>query len=142
MMSECGALTLNFLDYRMQSDFHFGGFSVRMTHGTSFSVADDLLALFEAQCAARERSAQLGALQVLIRDERFALGGSLPAGSSSSQRLKAELLSESTPCYVLVRLGGEDGVGKAVWALVSFVPDTAPAREKMPYSSGREGLRP
>ena len=113
-----------------------------MTHGTSFSVADDLLALFEAQCAARERSAQLGALQVLIRDERFALGGSLPAGSSSSQRLKAELLSESTPCYVLVRLGGEDGVGKAMWALVSFVPDTAPAREKMPYSSGREGLRP
>ena len=113
-----------------------------MTHGTSFSVADDLLALFEAQCAARERSAQLGALQVLIRDERFALGGSLPAGSSSSQRLKAELLRESSPCYVLVRLGGEDGVGKAVWALVSFVPDTAPAREKMPYSSGREGLRP
>jgi len=104
-----------------------------MTHTAAFGIDDELRVLFDGQTAASPPEPRLGAIQVHIRDERFVL-----AGSSQLEGTEAlnELLAGAakTPCYVLLRTSGG-------WILGSYVPDEAPVREKMVYSSGRDAVR-
>lgn len=49
-------------------------------------------------------------------------------------------LTENVPCYILYRLDSENNLGKE-WVLFSFVPDRAPVRQKMLYSSTKATLK-
>jgi twinfilin-like protein len=102
-----------------------------MTHGASFAVMPELLQKFNESGGAR-------ALKVRIENEAFALEACLDATSDVTAdfaQMRTTFLKDSEACYVIFR-GGDDA-----WSLISFVPDSAPVRDKMTYSSGRAALQ-
>ena len=109
-----------------------------MTHSINFKATDELLALFTAQQADGVES-PLASIKVAIADETFVLAGTTPsAGDEATDfaQMKATLEADCA-CYVLFRRQ----VAAEPWALLSFVPDTAPIKEKMLLSSSKEALK-
>ena len=109
-----------------------------MTHSINFKATDELLALFTAQQAEGVES-PLASIKVAIADETFVLAGTTPsAGDQATDfaQMKATLEADCA-CYVLFRRQ----VAAEPWALLSFVPDTAPIKEKMLLSSSKEALK-
>ena len=109
-----------------------------MTHSINFKATDELLALFTAQQAEGVES-PLASIKVAIADETFVLAGTTPsAGDEATDfaQMKATLEADCA-CYVLFRRS----VATEPWALISFVPDTAPIKEKMLLSSSKEALK-
>ena len=109
-----------------------------MTHSVTFKATDELLALFTAQQAEGVES-PLASIKVAIADETFVLAGTTPsAGDEATDfaQMKATLEADCA-CYVLFRRR----VATEPWALLSFVPDTAPIKEKMLLSSSKEALK-
>ena len=109
-----------------------------MTHSVTFKATDELLALFTAQQAEGVES-PLASIKVAIADETFILAGTTPsAGDEATDfaQMKATLEADCA-CYVLFRRR----VATEPWALLSFVPDTAPIKEKMLLSSSKEALK-
>ena len=130
-----------------------------MTHTAAFAVQPELAALVEAQSVGGAEP-KLAAIKVSIVDETFVLDSSTqvrlrtapPACAAphdspltqASDDAAADFasvvggLDANTACYIVMRSREADGGG---WVLVSYVPDTAPARQKMMYSSGHDALR-
>ena len=109
-----------------------------MTHSITFKATDELSALFTAQQAEGVES-PLASIKVAIADETFVLAGTTPsAGDEATDfaQMKATLEADCA-CYVLFRRR----VATEPWALLSFVPDTAPIKEKMLLSSSKEALK-
>ena len=109
-----------------------------MTHSINFKATDELLALFTAQQAEGVES-PLASIKVAIADETFVLAGTTPSagdGATDFAQMKATLEADCA-CYVLFRRR----VATEPWALLSFVPDTAPIKEKMLLSSSKEALK-
>lgn len=114
-----------------------------MTHALDFSVAPELKAAFEKQlsedCSDHD---MMRTIKAQIADETFVLAGQLPwetgEGHAAALSRSRTLLSEAEACFLLLRLECDHG---SKWALYSFVPDEAPARDKMLYSSSTATLR-
>ena len=109
-----------------------------MTHSINFKATDELLALFTAQQAEGVES-PLASIKVAIADETFVLAGTTPSAGDEATDfapMKATLEADCA-CYVLFRRR----VATEPWALLSFVPDTAPIKEKMLLSSSKEALK-
>jgi twinfilin-like protein len=45
------------------------------------------------------------------------------------------------PCFILARLDKTNARGQARWALFTYIPDKAPVKEKMTYSSSKSNLK-
>ena len=98
-----------------------------MTHGTQFAVLPELTAAWN------DPGGNV-AFKVRLQGEAFALAGTCPAsGGDDFAAMKAAFLSESEACFVIFSTGGS-------WTLISFVPDEAPVRDRMLYSSSRANL--
>lgn len=112
-----------------------------MAHSVQYDLTAELSALFQQQLA--DEGSPLAAIKIVIDfdAENFALSSTVPLGgdvSSDFAEVKA-MLEEEAGAYVVFRMlrGGEN----APWALMSFVPDDAPVKQKMLYSSAKDGLR-
>ena len=112
-----------------------------MTHSVSYDLTAELSALFQQQLTGEGNP--LAAIKIAIDfdAENFALASTVPLGgdvSSDFTKVKA-MLEEEVGCYIVFRMlrGGEN----APWALMSFVPDDAPVKQKMLYSSAKDALR-
>ena len=98
----------------------------KMTHAAAFAVVPALSSAMDAEGAGPR------ALKVTIEIETFTLAERLDDVTFEDARDR--LLSGGAGCFLLFR----DKPG--AWALVAFVPDDAPARTKMLYSSSRATL--
>ena len=112
-----------------------------MTHSVQYDLTSELSALFQQQLTGE--GGPLAAIKIAIDfdAENFALASTVPLGgdvSSDFTKVKA-MLEEEAGCYIVFRMlrGGEN----APWALMSFVPDDAPVKQKMLYSSAKDALR-
>lgn len=112
-----------------------------MTHSVQYDLTSELSALFSQQLTGE--GDPLAAIKIAIDfdAENFALASSVPLGAdvpSDFAKVKATL-QEDTGAYIVFRMlrGGEN----APWALMSFVPDDAPVKQKMLYSSAKDALR-
>ena len=97
-----------------------------MAHAIDFKVLPPLLEAFNA--------ANCRALKVRIENEAFALAKEVPTMQNADPqtefaRMKAECIVAQEACFVLFVDADE------AWNLFSFVPDDAPVRDKMLYSS-------
>ena len=110
----------------------------RMSHAATFDLCEELGALFSKEVSA---DGKLACIQVSIEDEVFTLGATVPLGASAEADFEAtkQLLSEDAAAYLLFRLlrGGES----QCWAFMSFVPDTAPVKQKMLYANAKDTLK-
>ena len=102
-----------------------------MAHAIDFKVLPPLLEAFNA--------ASCRALKVRIENEAFALAKEVPTMQGADPqtefaRMKAECIVAQEACFVLFVDADE------AWNLFSFVPDDAPVRDKMLYSSSRAVL--
>ena len=104
-----------------------------MSHAVNFAVLPALDDAFKSPVAGTF------ALKVKIENEAFTLVDRLDSSDAGAEadfdRMKASFLSESEACYCLHK-----GAGDGTWALLAFVPEGAPVRDKMTYSSGRAML--
>mmetsp|Transcript_1990 Transcript_1990/g.3904 ORF Transcript_1990/g.3904 Transcript_1990/m.3904 type:complete len:338 (-) Transcript_1990:110-1123(-) len=109
-----------------------------MSHAATFDLSDELGALFSKEVSG---DGELACIQVCIVDERFTLGATIPLGASAEADFEAtkRLLSEDAATYLLFRQlrGGES----QCWAFISFVPDTAPVKQKMLYANAKDTLK-
>lgn len=108
-------------------------------HAANFAVDAELARIVSAQQTSGPDSG-LRAISVHISDETFVLAGTVRGSDDLAADFPGvvrDLLAEDTPAYLLIRAAA----GAAGWVLVGFVPDSAPVRPKMLYSSGREALR-
>ena len=109
-----------------------------MSHAATFELSEELAAQF-----AKESSGDgtLACILVSIHDEVFTLSATVPLGASAEADFEAtkRLLSEDEATYLLFRLlrGGES----QDWAFISFVPDTAPVKQKMLYANAKDTLK-
>lgn len=109
-----------------------------MSHAATFDLSDELATLFQRECTGEGK---LACVQVAIEDEKFTVANTIPLGTSAEEDFEAakRLLSEDAAAYLLFRLlRGEE---KQPWALMSFVPDTAPVKQKMLYANAKDTLR-
>ena len=109
-----------------------------MSHAATFDLSDELATLFQRECTGEGK---LACVQVAIEDEKFPVANTIPLGTSAEVDFEAakRLLSEDAAAYLLFRLlRGEE---KQPWALMSFVPDTAPVKQKMLYANAKDTLR-
>jgi twinfilin len=102
-----------------------------MAHAIDFKVLPPLLEAFNA--------ANCRALKVRIENEAFALAKEVPTMQGADPqtefaRMKAECIVAQEACFVLYV------DADTAWNLFSFVPDDAPVRDKMLYSSSRAVL--
>ena len=104
-----------------------------MSHGVNFAVLPALADAFKSPVAGTF------ALKVKIENEAFTLASTLAGSDAGADadfgRMKDSFLSESEACYCLHK-----GAGDGAWSLLAFVPEGAPVRDKMTYSSGRAVL--
>ena len=109
-----------------------------MSHVASFDLSEELKDLFTKEASG---DGTLACIFVSILDEVFTLGATVPIGASAEADFEAtnRLLSEDEATDMLFRkLRGGESQG---WAFISFVPDTAPVKQKMLYSSAKDTLR-
>jgi len=101
-----------------------------MTHAADFAVDGEL----EAALSAADASVR--ALKVRIENECFVRSETVAKlGSQADDFASVKgLMSADKACYVLFRTDGGD------WSFMSFVPDDAPVKEKMIYSSAKDTL--
>ena len=111
-----------------------------MTHSCTFPLSAELSALFEAENGA---GASVSVIKVSIADETFVLSGTAPLGANAEGDFaKAKGLlrgKEESAAYLIFRL--KRGAEKQSWLLISFVPDEAPVKDKMLYSSAKDTLK-
>ena len=109
-----------------------------MSHGATFGLSEELTDLFTKEASG---DGTLACIFVSILDEVFTLGATVPLGASAEADFEAtkRLLSEDEATYVLFRkLRGGESQG---WAFISFVPDTAPVKQKMLYANAKDTLK-
>lgn len=103
-----------------------------MTHAIAYSLLPELASAF------KDPVEGTFALKVKIENEAFTLVDRLDGTSDADadfQRMKTSFLVSNEACYCLHK-----GSGDGTWSLLAFVPDEAPVRDKMTYSSGRAAL--
>ena len=109
-----------------------------MSHAATFDLSEELAALFTKEVSG---DGTLACILVSIHNEVFTLGATVPLGASAEADFEAtkRLLSEDEATYLLFRLlrGGES----QGWAFISFVPDTAPVKQKMLYANAKDTLK-
>jgi hypothetical protein len=109
-----------------------------MSHAATFDLSGGLADLFAKEASG---DGTLACILVSILDEAFTLGATVPLGASAEADFEAtkRLLSEDEATYLLFRLlrGGES----QGWAFISFVPDTAPVKQKMLYANAKDTLK-
>ena len=109
-----------------------------MSHAATFDLSGELADLFAKEASG---DGTLACILVSILDEAFTLGATVPLGASAEADFEAtkRLLSEDEATYLLFRLlrGGES----QGWAFISFVPDTAPVKQKMLYANAKDTLK-
>ena len=109
-----------------------------MSHAATFVLSEGLADLFAKEASS---DGTLACMLVSILDEAFTLGATVPLGASAEADFEAtkRLLSEDEATYLLFRLlrGGES----QGWAFISFVPDTAPVKQKMLYANAKDTLK-
>ena len=109
-----------------------------MSHGATFDLSEELTDLFTKEASG---DGTLACIFVSILDEAFTLGATVPLGASAEADFEAtkRLLSEDEATYLLFRkLRGGESQG---WAFISFVPDTAPVKQKMLYANAKDTLK-
>lgn len=109
-----------------------------MTHALALSLSSELKRALDAE-GSSEGQARARGLLVVIRQEAFTLASSIPWGAEDQGEGLAECTRCMTPgeaCYLLFRM--ERG---GTWALISYIPDAAPVRDKMLYSSSSATLK-
>ena len=109
-----------------------------MSHGATFGLSEELTDLFTKEASG---DGTLACIFVSILDEVFTLGATIPLGASAEADFEAtkRLLSEDEATYLLFRrLRGGESQG---WAFISFVPDTAPVKQKMLYANAKDTLK-
>ena len=104
-----------------------------MAHAINFSVDPKLLDAFNASESLNR------ALTVQIADEAFVLRKELPTMQGADEqtefgRMKGDFIVAAEACFVFYRDASQ------TWNMFSFVPDDAPVRDKMLYSSSRAVL--
>jgi twinfilin-like protein len=106
-----------------------------MTHAANFAVSSELSEAFV-------KADGLGLRALLVRidmaSEMFVLSKQLPRASDEKADFVSvvrPMLSEAEACYVLFCYDAGE------WACMSYVPDDAPVKEKMLYSSAKDTLR-
>lgn len=107
-----------------------------------FAVSAELKAAFDKQrCGDISNDYIMRSMKVRVVDETFTVVEQLPwtqeDEAAALQRSRA-MLSETEACYLLFRL---DQNISSKWVLISFVPDSAPVRDKMLYASSSATLR-
>ena len=104
-----------------------------MAHALGLKLNPDLLAAFNGSSGSTHR-----ALKVRIESETFVLAGTVPSQQSDDEqefaRVKDAFIAPAEACFVLF------ANTEQIWHLFSFVPDDAPVRDKMLYSSSRSVL--
>ena len=104
----------------------FSGETAYQVNATAWTSADD---------------SSLAAISIGIADERFVLKNTLASAGGEAEdfaAMKAQLLEPDVACYVLFKRAS---VAADPWALITFVPDTAPIKDKMLFASSRDTLK-
>uniref|UniRef100_A0A7R9YEV0 ADF-H domain-containing protein n=2 Tax=Pinguiococcus pyrenoidosus TaxID=172671 RepID=A0A7R9YEV0_9STRA len=80
---------------------------------------------------------------VTIQGETLTLTGSTPPGSSVAEDFEslASALDPDSAAFVIFCLAEDVRDGAREWLLVAWVPDTAPVRQKMLFSSSRDDIK-
>ncbi|KAJ1667518.1 Twinfilin-1 [Coemansia sp. RSA 1646] len=104
-----------------------------MAHQSGIQVSESLSGKFLDALA----DSTTRALKVSIVDESLEATGSLPVSGTFEQDMDRlhDLLEDTDPCYLLVRLDGESAPQRKKWVFCSYVPDGAKVRSKMLYAS-------
>ncbi|PIA18550.1 actin depolymerizing protein [Coemansia reversa NRRL 1564] len=106
-----------------------------MAHQSGIRVSDDLLSKFRVELS---EDATLRTIKVGILNEELYVTGEHQLQGTLLEDLERvpELLNDTEPCYVLVRLDYEENR----WLLATYVPDNAQVRDKMLYASTKASL--
>ncbi|GAO48793.1 actin depolymerizing protein [Saitoella complicata NRRL Y-17804] len=102
-----------------------------MSAQSGIKVSDNLTQAFTSFT----RDSSLGALKVSITNESLEPSGTLPSDSIESLFADVQAwLEDKTPAYIFLR------TSDTAFAFLTYVPDTAPVRQKMLYASTRTAL--
>lgn len=110
-----------------------------MSHSSGIDVSDDLSQKFGQ--ASQSDNVRLFKVQITSEVSLDIAGTESTQGDWENDfKLIQNHLEDNVATYILYRLDSENSLGKE-WVLFSFVPDRAPVRQKMLYSSTKSTLK-
>nr|CAG4646446.1 EOG090X0A90 [Macrothrix elegans] len=109
-----------------------------MSHQTGIRANDELVSFF-GKC----RDGQVRVFRVSILNEELSINGFAKKQADWEKdfdNLVPHLINKDQPAYLLYRLDSVNSLGYE-WLLITWIPESAPVREKMIYASTKATLK-